>query len=877
MIKYHEEMSFFAKSITDQKYAKVKSDGQTELWRDISNRVSLNVLKSVGASKSLISEVAEIIYLRKFIPGGRYLYAAGMPYHQVQNCFASETRVVTRDGVRTIKDLAILTDSGSIPILMTTDGKWVAAPVLSFGKQTLMKIIVKRSGVEKELYATPEHSWRIAKNENKSTGRSIGKIEVLSKDLKPGQRLWSVYGYGISRTPVSPVGIQHGIVFGDGNVPKDDFGFNMANVRLCGEKDRELLKYFNYYPCRPVDDDIEVSNLPRHFKSFPSLSWDRSYLLGWLSGYFAADGCVSEDGVVKLASTKKENLEFVKNVAYLLGIGIGTITSQERISNLTNDISILYSVTFMRQHLTSEFFLISKHKERFMENFSQKCENMWTVVSLEETDRIEEVYCANVADTHEFVLEDNILTGNCFLLRADDSREGWSELLHKSSMSLMTGGGIGTVYSDIRAEGKLIRKTGGTATGPVALMQMVNECGRHIMQGGSRRSAIWAGLHWNHQDIFKFIHIKDWSSEIKTLKEKDFNFPAPLDGTNISVILDDLFFKAFQDEKHILHSHAQSVYWETVLQMLKTAEPGFSIDVGENAGENLRNACTESTSRDDSDTCNLGSINMARIESLSEMERIVELGTLFLLAGTVYSDIPYAKVDTIRTKNRRIGLGLMGLHEWLLMHGKKYGPDSDLEKYLKIYANNKAIAHKYSSQWDLSESIKTRAIAPVGTIGIIGETTTAIEPIFCVALKRRYLKHTVWHYQYIIDPTAKRLIDLGVNPEAIEDAYTLAENVERRIEFQAWMQQFVDQGISSTINLPAWGSEHNNENTVKKFGNTLMKYLPKLRGVTCYPDGSRGGQPLVPVRYTTAIKHLGEVFVEATDICDITKSGTCGS
>lgn len=466
---------------------------------------------------------------------------------------------------------------------------------------------------------------------------------------------------------------------------------------------------------------------------------------------------------------------------------------------------------------------------------------------------------------------------NCLLLRADDSREGWSELLQKSSLALMTGAGIGIDYSDIRAEGKPIRKTGGVATGPLALMQMINECGRGIMQGGSRRSAIWAGLNWRHQDIHKFIGIKNWSPEVRALKDKNFNFPATLDGTNVSVQLDDAFFAAYHDDKNLLHSHAQAVYWAVVKQMLKTAEPGFSIDTGENKGETLRNACTEITSRDDSDICNLGSINLSRISSVSEMERIVELSTAFLLAGTVYSDVPYAKVDQIRTKNRRLGLGLMGMHEWLLAHGKKYGPDTDLEEYMKAYARSTEFAHQYADKWEMSRPLKTRAIAPTGTIGIIGETTTGIEPVYCVSYKRRYLKHTTWNYEYVLDPTAKRLIDAGMNPDHIEDAYVIANDVERRLSFQAWAQKYVDHAISSTINLPAWGSPENNETTVQKFGTMLMKYLPNLRGVTAYPDGARGGQPLTPVAYKTAIKHVDNVFVEATDICDITKGGSCGS
>jgi ribonucleoside-diphosphate reductase alpha chain len=467
---------------------------------------------------------------------------------------------------------------------------------------------------------------------------------------------------------------------------------------------------------------------------------------------------------------------------------------------------------------------------------------------------------------------------NCLLLRAQDSREGWADLMQKATMALMTGAGIGVDYSDVRAEGKPIRKTGGTSTGPLALMQMVNEAGRGIMQGGARRSAIWAGLSWKHADIHKFIVMKNWSDDVKYMKEMDYNFAAPMDGTNISVLLDDDFFKAYHDEKHELHAHAHSVYWAVVEQMLKTAEPGFSIDVGPNAGETLRNACTEVTSRDDSDICNLGSINMARIESLEEMQRVVELSTAFLMAGTVYSDVPYDRVDQVRTKNRRLGLGLMGLHEWLLLRGKKYGPDAELEKYLDIYATSTDVAKKYADKWELTAPVKTRAIAPTGTIGIVAETTTGLEPIFCAAYKRRYKKGpTMTAYQYVLDPTAKKLVEGGVSPDNIEDAYTLAEDVERRVAFQAWVQKYVDHSISSTINLPAWGTELNNASRVQDFGTMLMKYLPNLRGITCYPDGCRGGQPLTPIKYSTASKHVGEVFVEQADVCDITKAGTCGS
>lgn len=460
---------------------------------------------------------------------------------------------------------------------------------------------------------------------------------------------------------------------------------------------------------------------------------------------------------------------------------------------------------------------------------------------------------------------------NCLLLRAEDSREGWAELMQKAGMALMTGAGIGIDYSDIRENGAVIHRTGGQASGPLSLMKIINEIGRNVMQGGSRRSAIWAGLNWNHPDILEFIHMKNWSREVRELKETDFNFPATMDMTNISVLLDDEFFSAFENESHSRHEHALQVYWETTKQMLKTAEPGFSIDVGINAGETLRNACTELSSRDDSDICNLGSINLAKVESIHELRDVVEVGTLFLLAGTVYSHVPFDLVADVRRKNRRLGLGVMGVHEWLLARNKPYAPDSELGEWLRVYAQSTEIAAGYADKHGLSRPVKTRAIAPTGTIGIIAETTTGIEPIYCVAFKRRYLQGNDWKFQYVVDPTAKRLVESGVDHSRIEDAYQLALDVERRVEMQAWIQEFVDHGISSTINLPYPITD---EEEVREFGHMLLPYLPHLRGVTVYPDGARGGQPLSPVPYHVAVDKAGVVFEEIEERCS---GQTCGT
>lgn len=777
---------------------------------------------------------------------------------------------------------------------------------------------------------------------------------------------------------------------------------------------------------------------------------------------------------------------------------------------------------------------------------------------------------------------------NCFLgIIQDDSRECWADTMSFTTNALMTGGGLGHVYSKLRAEGELVGGMGGTSTGPCALMQMVNEAGRYIMQGGARRSALYASLHWWHPDVFKFIDLKNWSDDVKALKLKDFNFPATMDGTNISVILDDEFFEAYHNTSHDNHKHAHQVYNKVIYNMCKSGEPGFAIDVGENAGEAGRNApvsaktqvltdkgyrsvgsvvgqeivvwtgkqwaktvfkktgdnvptvtvrmtgrreivcdpshpfiladgsrvpakdlkpemwlktslpaasfeapavssqwyeagfvmgdghltnkistryevtvctvskepcvarfsdrlrqgkcsrgysryygklvtrafsknelldsvnqetptnkaafiagwfdadgsydkkynrvrlsgsyeqlqqasrmleelgilssinlagksgytgeqcwllvvctdyvnrfaeviptcrvtpvscsayratkikvksvtpsapedvyccdvgveehsfmaegviisnCTEVTTRDNGDMCNLASLNLARIESKEEFDEATYLGTAFLICGTLYSPLPMKFMYPIREKNRRLGLGLMGIHEWLLINEADggYGPNSELCEWLEFYAKSTSYAHEHCDKLNISRSVKTRAIAPNGTIAIVAETIGGCEPIFALAQKRRYLSQNssnTWKYQYIIDACAKRIIDAGIDPENIEDAYDLAEDYERRIGMQAWLQQFVDHAISSTINMPAWGSSINNENTVDKFGKTLIKYLPKLRGITVYPDGSRGGQPLNRVSYAEAIMHIGKEFIEGGEKVKVEEFG----
>lgn len=198
---------------------------------------------------------------------------------------------------------------------------------------------------------------------------------------------------------------------------------------------------------------------------------------------------------------------------------------------------------------------------------------------------------------------------NCYLLRCEeDTREEWANIAWRSMNCLTTGGGIGVDYSRIRPSGRLLSRTGGTSSGPLPLMYAINEIGRSVMQGGSRRSAIYASLNFKHEDIPLFLKAKNWSEEVKGLKSKDFNFPAHLDMTNISVNYDDdwlwegsegMAFKTPDDNS--IERAENPIFLENCRQAMMTGEPGFSFNFGRHENETLRNACTEVTSADDSD------------------------------------------------------------------------------------------------------------------------------------------------------------------------------------------------------------------------------------------------------------------------------------
>ena len=330
-------------------------------------------------------------------------------------CFAGETRVITREGVRPIVDLVgkveLLTanpDGQSKSKSQKRRGRWVEAEVKSFGLQPLMKVTLSRNGVQKEIFATPEHRWFLW-----SQGKS-GSVTKTTEELAPGRRLLASFPYEVRRdTIVSSIGVAHGITYGDGTRRQGG-----SSVDLWDDKNAKLLPFFPEPHTRAIVQNgvhgLTVFGLPAYFKERPPITEASNYLLGWLAGFFAADGTVSKSGTVSLQLADREDLEFVRDVCTRLGIGTYGINAYERIG-IDGKPGMMYHLTFMGSTIPDNFFKIPEHQARF--DFARDRGRLehygWTVVSVEETDRVEEVFCAVVPETHAFVLEDNILTGNC--------------------------------------------------------------------------------------------------------------------------------------------------------------------------------------------------------------------------------------------------------------------------------------------------------------------------------------------------------------------------------------------------------------------------------------------------------------------------------
>lgn len=326
-------------------------------------------------------------------------------------CLAGETEVVTRQGIKAISELAGDKHDLLTPAVhregLTWHGRWSEVEVKSFGVQPLRKITLRRGRQSKIVHATGQHRWLLV-----GEGREAHTTDALVA----GDTLRSIRRNNSGSVGLVPVGLMHGYVYGDGTRGTAD-----CRVTIYDRSNKaEMMEWFaGHRVSRTVDlrdggAGWEYKGLPSLWKEAPDLRESTGYLTSWLAGYVAADGHVTPNGQVTISSARRESIELVRSVCAIVGVGYGPIIAETRAIGHTKATTehTLYRVTLSPGTLPDWFFVRSNQRERRVESKSPR-DLQWKVVSVEQTDRVEEVYCAVVPVTEAFALSDGLLTHNC--------------------------------------------------------------------------------------------------------------------------------------------------------------------------------------------------------------------------------------------------------------------------------------------------------------------------------------------------------------------------------------------------------------------------------------------------------------------------------
>ena len=325
-------------------------------------------------------------------------------------CFHADTKVITRLGTKRIGDII------GIPVdIINGNGKWETVIFRSYGKQNLMKLTLVLKDKQKVIYTTPEHEWFVHRVKHK----------IETKDLRPGQHLDKMWFHADPLHP-DPEGVRHGFLFGDGTVSSRAIlkGTTTYVANVYDSKKMDMcVRYFDHPErvCPSVKRDApNCIGRVKHSCSYdaktpPSIMMDDNYIFGFLAGYFIADGNASDDTVL-ISSANYDQLVEIRDLCTKVGFATFPIGHQKRTLNsnmgcvkLHGD-HYIYTLRIAKKSIPSNFYLTNKRPATVAKTDPPLG---YRVVSVEPTDRFEEVYCC-VTSTHSFVLEDFILTGNCF-------------------------------------------------------------------------------------------------------------------------------------------------------------------------------------------------------------------------------------------------------------------------------------------------------------------------------------------------------------------------------------------------------------------------------------------------------------------------------
>jgi len=504
---------------------------------------------------------------------------------------------------------------------------------------------------------------------------------------------------------------------------------------------------------------------------------------------------------------------------------------------------------------------------------------------------------------------------NCFVIPTHDSREGWGKATSDMIVVCGTGGGVGLNGSPIRPRGLPIHGTGGIATGAVSMFTVINAAGEVIKAGGGRRAALMFCLSLTHGDVQEFLNSK-----------LDLN---QLNNANISIVFDfnpeDFFAKVKANEvlelKHngrVINSILAAHLWdEIVFNALKNGEPGLLNSFYANKMSNTHyfaplistNPCAEQW-LPAYGVCCLGALVLPRFLTKVEnngldldwekLRTTIELAVRFLDNVLTVNNYPLTEIKEVSHGERRIGLGVMGLSTMLLKMGLRYNTPSALEYVNKVMGFIKNVTYEASIDLakekgpfpkfeaeaflrsgfvkTLKPSIREKisrhgmrnccllTIAPTGTTAIVSDVDSGIEPAFGPGWIRKFRDvDQSLKTEIVIHPIFKAMYEAGANVDHFQSARDL--NMRDHFEMQRICQKHVDAAVSKTLNIPLGTS-------AQELSDLYMEFLPELKGVTVYPEGSRENQPITPLSIKEAIEHINSSGSGPSSL-DSCKDGKC--